>query len=403
MSVSASKGHRGVSPFSRSDPEFRSLLEEPASKSSSKCDAKHGLFILVDKPPEQDEGIDIVAIHGLNGHYRKTWAAETPNPGRRYNWLQEALPQAIPSARIMSFGYDSAVFNKSAAEIDEFADQFLRGLLGKRCEPGEQARPLLFLCYSLGGIVFKKAIIRARERRYLYKGILSCVRGVAFFGTPNRGSAAARWAKALASVLNIVSFNSDMNSTLLQNLEKQSNVLSNISESFLDRCEGLKIVSFYETRQLSGTGIMILPKKSALLFKSNETPIPLNTDHRSLCRFSTTEEDSERLNLILSNLKDLANQIISQHKRGPSIEEEKALQDSNMAQTIESFMRFFDQNKSREWGNMGRSSIPLMWATPGAGKAAISRFLIDHLRNSANRAAGQESIFIFYLAEDNYT
>lgn len=47
----------------------------------------------------------IVAIHGLNGHRRKTWTARNG-----VNWLRDPnmLPDIIPNARIMSWGYDAS-------------------------------------------------------------------------------------------------------------------------------------------------------------------------------------------------------------------------------------------------------------------------------------------------------
>ena len=50
-------------------------------------------------------------------YYRKTWTA-TPAVGKPKNWLEDFLPEQIPNARIMSYGYDSTVqFSKSVAGI----------------------------------------------------------------------------------------------------------------------------------------------------------------------------------------------------------------------------------------------------------------------------------------------
>ncbi|KAI1799284.1 hypothetical protein F4811DRAFT_557984 [Daldinia bambusicola] len=144
-----------------------------------------------------------------------------------------------------------------------------------------------------------QALVRANERSF-YKEILSYVRVVAFFGTPHQGSEAANWAKNLANMVNVMSFNSAMNTTLAENLQEQSDVLFKISGSFVDWCEELKIVVL---------------RKSALLLRSNETPVPLNADHRSLCRFSTSEEDRGKLELVLSNFKNLVNEVISKDKK----------------------------------------------------------------------------------------
>ena len=74
------------------------------------------------------------------------------------NWLTDLLPPTIPNARIMSYAYNSAVqFSKSTSDVFTFADQLLEHIMAVRLSKEEQTRPLLFVCHSLGGIVFKQA------------------------------------------------------------------------------------------------------------------------------------------------------------------------------------------------------------------------------------------------------
>lgn len=116
----------------------------------------YGLHILVDKDPEGEGIVDIVAIHGLNGHYENTWTTKKGD-GTQVNWLRDLLPKKIRNARIMSFSYNSRVqFSKSTSDIFVFADQLLEQLLAARNTPGEEARSIVFICHSLGGIVFKQ-------------------------------------------------------------------------------------------------------------------------------------------------------------------------------------------------------------------------------------------------------
>jgi protein SERAC1 len=118
---------------------------------------QYGMFTLEDKPPDATKMIDIVAVHGLNGHYLRTWSARGPD-GAQVNWLRDFLPKQIPNARIMSYGYNSALqFSKSVADIFTFADQLLEALISRRVTEIEQKRPIMFICHSLGGIVFKQA------------------------------------------------------------------------------------------------------------------------------------------------------------------------------------------------------------------------------------------------------
>ena len=115
-----------------------------------------GMFVLANKPSQNAKVVDIVAIHGLNGHYLNTWTEKTAS-GEQVNWLRDFLPKQIPSARIMSYGYNSAVqFSKSVADIGTFAEQLLNDLMSWRNSPAEKLRPIIFIFHSLGGIVFKQ-------------------------------------------------------------------------------------------------------------------------------------------------------------------------------------------------------------------------------------------------------
>jgi hypothetical protein len=119
----------------------------------------HGLHILVDKDSEGQGIVDIVAIHGLNGHYENTWTAKKGD-GTPVNWLRDLLRKKIQNARIMSFSYNSRVqFSKSTSDIFVFADQLLEQLLAARSTPGEEVRPIAFVCHSLGGVVFKQVCL----------------------------------------------------------------------------------------------------------------------------------------------------------------------------------------------------------------------------------------------------
>lgn len=118
-------------------------------------DGHFGMKVLVDKPPENAQLVDIIAIHGLNGHYSKTWTAVTATG--EVNWLRDFLPEQIPNARVLAYSYNSAVqFSKSMSGIDTFAEQLLEDLMSWRVTQVEKDRPIIFICHSLGGIVFKQ-------------------------------------------------------------------------------------------------------------------------------------------------------------------------------------------------------------------------------------------------------
>ena len=46
--------------------------------------------------------LSIVAVHGLDGHLEKSWTADNG-----VLWLRDLLPERIPHARILTYGYDA--------------------------------------------------------------------------------------------------------------------------------------------------------------------------------------------------------------------------------------------------------------------------------------------------------
>lgn len=235
-------------------------------------EGRWGLFVLEDQHDDDPDAIDIVALHGLNGHWEYTWTTRNAR-GEEVLWLRDLLPLQVPHARVMSFGYDSVLqFSKSVAHIGTFADQLLESLMSRRTG-GSSKRPIIFVCHSLGGIVVKKvesrllinflhhsttdtnpapdiqAIIRAHEKDR-YNDLLHSTRGIVFFGTPHRGSSLASWGTLLSNVASLATLGTSTNWRLPKDLETQSAVLRDISKSFVDRAKNLQLISFYETDKM---------------------------------------------------------------------------------------------------------------------------------------------------------
>ena len=87
----------------------------------------------------------IVAVHGLGGNWQGTWTAEN---GKL--WLRDFLPLQLPSARIMSYGYDSRTFfTQSTENITDIATNLLVMLRTKRQHVAEKARPIIVGLFAL--------------------------------------------------------------------------------------------------------------------------------------------------------------------------------------------------------------------------------------------------------------
>jgi hypothetical protein len=72
--------------------------------------------------------VDIIAVHGLNGHYERTWMSKSNN----VLWLRDLLPKEMPGSRIYSFDYDSRIFTDNVMDLDDYALKLLTGIQGVR-------------------------------------------------------------------------------------------------------------------------------------------------------------------------------------------------------------------------------------------------------------------------------
>ena len=98
------------------------------SAQSTSPQSRSGLFPLTTALSEEElrqDGVDIVAIHGITGDYERTW---THPEGAL--WLKDFLPNDLPvPTRVFSFGYDAQVkFSMSKARLDDFARLLLQAL-----------------------------------------------------------------------------------------------------------------------------------------------------------------------------------------------------------------------------------------------------------------------------------
>jgi len=138
-------------------------------------------------------------------------------------WLRDFLPLQIPEARILTNGYDSVVaFSKSSADVDDFARDLLQRLKSVRKAAEERARPLFFICHSLGGILFKQAINIAHQRTRDYGEILHRFTGIEFMGTPHGGADLAFWMTYASRVLHTASLGTRTNKDLVKVLRRDS-------------------------------------------------------------------------------------------------------------------------------------------------------------------------------------
>lgn len=158
--------------------------------------SEHGLTLL-HEPDDQHPIADIIFVHGLQGHPKKTWQygskEETPGPyrhtirrglfGRRRNdpppsrskpkssvyWPEDLLPKDHDNVRIITYGYDSRIshlFNSPAYQlnISQHGEALLNRVSGERVGSKCRGRPIIFVAHNVGGLLVKEALAESEKQ-----------------------------------------------------------------------------------------------------------------------------------------------------------------------------------------------------------------------------------------------
>ncbi|KAH2142986.1 hypothetical protein KXV68_006358 [Aspergillus fumigatus] len=200
--------------------------------------------------------------------------------------------------------------------------------------------------------------------------------------TPHNGSSLAAMGKVLA---NIVSAFSPIRTprALIGTLQKDSEVLLEITEDFLKRRRKVQLVSFYE---LEFTSIgpflrrLIVDQRSAILNVPHEIAVPQFADHRNIARFRSSQDRSFRP--VVSRLKDFAQTI-----RSGYLGETRSFTDQNNESSIPfdlrtqpcSFFRgrddvfgklktYFHEDQKQAQGGAGKTQTALHYAVQNLSK-----------------------------------
>ncbi|KAM7221184.1 hypothetical protein V8F06_003359, partial [Rhypophila decipiens] len=103
---------------------------------------------------------DFVFVHGVAGHRVHTWK-HGPNESEHseeygYFWPRDSLGVDVPGCRVFTYGYDTHPSpTSSKITLQDMADNLLVSLSRYRRTPMAVNAPIIWVCHSLGGMVFK--------------------------------------------------------------------------------------------------------------------------------------------------------------------------------------------------------------------------------------------------------
>ncbi|KAH0543097.1 hypothetical protein FGG08_002523 [Glutinoglossum americanum] len=242
--------------------------------------------------------IDIVFVHGLQGHPEASWIYPLPPIKRRFfrspsTDLPEVPREAVfwpydllskhpdfARARILTWGYDTKVISEffgtsDQQNISQHGNDLMVGL--------QQERKNDALDNS-----------KRSTHQPQYLPIYESTKGIIFLGTPHGGSTSTNWG-LLASNLTKLALQGP-SERVMKGLKPNNELLENLRKAFLQMLEdnNFKIHSFYETKPMLGAyGLRdrVVPYESALVGHARqEVARGINGNHSEICKFSSTTD-----------------------------------------------------------------------------------------------------------------
>ncbi|KAI8623925.1 hypothetical protein F5Y19DRAFT_343736 [Xylariaceae sp. FL1651] len=335
----------------RNDALMTTDLEngKPNRNSGSHWGSEPG-FELVDGDIEgcgyNDTTVDIIAVPCIGASPIDTWArdplrdgyfaAPTPSEPDKYStvkeqpgssvlssttdrvspkashiWIRQGIRKEVSQARVMLYRHRELA---DGVTIEHAADDLLEQVIKMRSAL-KKARPIFFICHSIGGLVVKSALVKASKKEELRPLVFDC-HGITFFGTPHRGSSYLSMPNLRESIQHLLFLERPLPESITEELRLGYKPLLKLHDKFTDIASELRIWTFYETvdSQLSGLGgcdfdevhfsAPITSIKSGLVGTRAEQTFSLESDHAHCASFGPHE-----LQIMHSYLHDLGKAV----------------------------------------------------------------------------------------------
>ncbi|CVK92445.1 uncharacterized protein FMAN_07341 [Fusarium mangiferae] len=243
--------------------------------------------------------VDIIAVPGLGSHAFGSWKSSKSDD----IWLRDFLPKDAPNIRVLLYGYDTALSGSlSKQSIGDLGGALLEQIVAFRARDGTSCRPIIFIGHSLGGLVIKEALVRARRSPNDTSHDLSkATYGLLFFGVPNLGLRNNQ----LETLVHGQPNQALIHDLLVDDDSEPSNYLKRLADEFSERCKDqYRVVSFFERRHSptlklnevgkwckTGPPCLLVTEKSAtsieLVAVDDEDNVALDTDHSGLVKYDS--------------------------------------------------------------------------------------------------------------------
>lgn len=257
----------------------RSSTQNFDSNSGSTSPQDLGLHLIHD--PGSNFPVDIIFVHGFE-QSKFTWCDDHDPELFWPDWLP--LDNEVAKARISRYCYDATSCSAPTFSIREIAQDLLIQMSLPWRSPAFGTTPIMFVAFSLGGLVVKQAQITGLENK-AYREMTRQFSGAVFLATPHRGD-------DLSNPLSRALRSHGSASKAVAAMVPNSGVLELINYRFRHVSAGMEIASFYETltTKQGMSRALVLGRDASTLGYPGEYVCALATNHSNMCKFTSTDD-----------------------------------------------------------------------------------------------------------------
>ncbi|KAI9860177.1 MAG: hypothetical protein M1813_006287 [Trichoglossum hirsutum] len=325
--------------------------------------------------------VDVVFVHGLNGHPYNTWVGKKNKVFWPAQLLSKDLLKRKENVRILVYGYNADVYaygggKTSSDKIHNHAQTLVQTLYANRSLEDAIERPIVFVCHSLGGIVVKRALQYSRsitEMKIAHlRSIYVSTYGILFLGTPHNGADSAKMGSNLHNIANAMIPGKILKSEpqLINALQTNSETLQNINIEFTNFQRRFNLFFFHETLR-TNLGLKedyVVDEPSAAPNIDGAEYAGIEANHSEMSKFDS--KNSPGYDLVAEAIQRYANKETLAVIKTRWLEDRKRLQEDRLAEASEMVKTYSNENEPPPTGPQPHQPAALeLHNQPGTLKA----------------------------------
>ena len=249
------------------------------------------------KSPSQQPTVDLIFVHGSDGHAINTFACHYTEPTKEDLWPRDELPKVLEGEgifpRIMTFGWGANSWLNPPQTIHQACDSLVKKMRDERL--GDPLRPIILIGHGVGGLLLKQAVIEIVNQGFNEQHFENPVKSCFFFAVPHHKLDQTNGFAQILANMKSATAGTQPDTDSIRKLKARNTAISNLSDEFdiIRREYSISSISFNEER--TTRDLLIVPKDSAVLDGSPGKAYSVNENYCGIMKLSMTSPDRVRV------------------------------------------------------------------------------------------------------------